>query len=96
MVAGAGRLDQLGNPELNIQANTGLLYKTAVAKLKTVSSDLNQCQGSPRNCDVKLSGLTNPTGSEFNFGDSAQFQAFTETGFPDPVIVSVIPGMITH
>ncbi len=56
-------------------------------------SDLSNCQSNPRTCTIKLSGLTIPSGDDFDFGNSAQFQEFTELGFPDPVIVSVIPGI---
>lgn len=89
-------MEQQKNPELNVRANTGLFYKSAIGKLKIVSANLNNCQEDPRSCTTQLNGFSSPDGDDYDFGDAAQFQSFSELGFPDPVIVSSVPGMFYY
>ena len=85
-------MSQLSNPELYIRSTTGLLYKNAISKLKSVSSDLSNCENNVRGCEIKMCNIPIPTGSEYDFGDDLQFQSFSQTGLPEPVFVSVKPG----
>lgn len=91
-VADSDRLSQAANPELNVAADSGLLYKDAIGQLNLASTNLDTCRASVRSCSVKFSSFTSPDGSEYDYGSSAEFQSFTQLGFPDPQIVSSIPG----
>lgn len=81
---GKGRLNQPDNPEIQLTSTTGLLYLGAIAQLKNVTEQLEECTYNVEGCAIKLCSRTIPSPSDYNLATEAKYAKFTIAAEPLP------------
>lgn len=86
VVSGKGRLSQPNNPEIELTNTTGLLYLDAIAQLKNITAQLDECTYNVEGCAIKLCNRTIPSPSDYNLGTDTRYSLFTVSVEEQPVV----------
>lgn len=78
-LSGKGRLFQPDNPEIELTKTTGLLYLDAIAQLKNVTKQLEECAYNVEGCSIKLCNRTIPSPSDYDLSSEERYAEFSVT-----------------
>ena len=75
-LSGKGRLFQPDNPEIELTRSTGLLYLDAIAQLKNVTEQLEECTYNVEGCAIKLCNRSIPSPSDYDLASEERYAQF--------------------